>query len=62
MKYLKYRNGWIICPKQSFPKRKNCRNIYIENFAIDIYSEEDLLRGYRLGGNRAAPVQAFKKS
>jgi len=42
MKALKYKNGLIICPKESFPKRKNSRNITVNDFKINIMSEEDL--------------------
>lgn len=42
MDALNYRNGLLICPKESFPKRKNGRNIYIGNRTIKIISEEDL--------------------
>lgn len=36
--------GLLICPKQSFPKRKNTRNIQIHNRKITILSLEDLRR------------------
>ncbi len=42
MKALNYKEGLLICPKQSFPKRKTGRNIYIDNLRIRILSEEDL--------------------
>lgn len=42
MKALNYKEGLLICPKQSFPKRKNGRNIYIDNLRVRIVSEEDL--------------------
>ena len=42
MKVLNHKKGLIICPKESFPKKKNTRNIYIENLSINILSEEDL--------------------
>ena len=42
MKALNYKRGLLICPKESFPKRKNSRNIYINNRIIQIISEEDL--------------------
>lgn len=42
MKALNYKKGLIVCPKESFPKRKNSRNIYIESMIILIVSEEDL--------------------
>ncbi len=39
---LNCKNGVIICPEESLPKRKNGRNIYIDNFSIKIMSVEDL--------------------
>lgn len=42
MKSLNLNKGLLICPKESFPKRKNSRNIYIENLNLRILSEEDL--------------------
>ncbi len=42
MKALNINNGLIICHKENFPKREDGRNIYIENLAIRILSEEDL--------------------
>ena len=42
LKELDIKNGIIICPKESFPKRKNGRNLYIEDLKIKILSEEDL--------------------
>lgn len=42
MESLDYNQGFIICPKESFPKRKNSRNIYKDNRTIRIVSEEDL--------------------
>jgi len=42
MQVLHCNNGLLICPKESFPKRKNGRNVYIGNLAIKILSEEDL--------------------
>ena len=30
MKSLKINDGLLICPKESFPKRKNSRNLYID--------------------------------
>lgn len=42
MKALNYKRGLLICPKESFPKRKNSRNVYIDNAVINILSEEDL--------------------
>lgn len=42
MKDLRYNTGLVICPRESFPKRKNKRNIYIDDFAIKILSEADL--------------------
>lgn len=50
MKAINCKNGLLICPKESFPKRKNRRNIYIDDLNIKILSEEDL-RGHRLVGN-----------
>ena len=42
---LEIKNGLLICPKESFPKRKNGRNIYIKDLMIQILSKDDL-RGY----------------
>jgi len=42
MKSINCQNGLLICPKESFPKRKNSRNIYIDELNIKILSEEDL--------------------
>ncbi|MBT6869098.1 hypothetical protein HOA65_03530 [archaeon] len=42
MKLVGINNGLIICPKESFPKRNNHRNIYIENLNIKILSDEDI--------------------
>jgi hypothetical protein len=42
---LKVSHGLLICPKESFPKRKNGRNIYKGGLSIRILSEEDL-RGH----------------
>ena len=42
MKSLNKNKGLLICPKESFPKRKNNRKLYIENLVIQILSEEDL--------------------
>ena len=45
MKYMKSlgcQRGIIVCPKESFPKRKNSRNVYKDNLTIQILSEEDL--------------------
>lgn len=39
---LKIKDGILICPKESFPKRKNSRNIYIDGLRIKILSEEDI--------------------
>lgn len=47
MKDLNCKKGLLICPKESFPKRKNSRNIYIGRLNIKIMSEEDL-RGRRI--------------
>ena len=42
MKELNCKNGLLICPKESFPKRKNSRNIYIDGLSLRILSKEDL--------------------
>ena len=42
MNLVNYKKGLIICPKESFPKKKNSRNVYIDNLMIKILSEEDL--------------------
>ncbi len=45
MKYmlaLGYKEGLLVCPKESFPKRKNNTNIYIDDLKIKIISEEDI--------------------
>ena len=42
MKALSCNHGLLVCPKESFPKQKNSRNIYIETLIIKILSEEDL--------------------
>ena len=42
MKDLGCKKGLLICPKESFPKRKNSRNIYIGCLNIKIMCEEDL--------------------
>ena len=42
MKELKIDEGIIVCPKESFPKRKNSRNILLDNLKISIKSKEDL--------------------
>lgn len=42
MKALNYEKGLLICPKESFPKRKDSRNIYIDNKIIKIVSQKDL--------------------
>lgn len=47
MEFLNYKNGLLICPKESFPKRKNSRNLYISDLNIKILSEEDL-RGHSI--------------
>ena len=47
MKAINCKNGLLICPKESFPKRKNGRNIYIDGLNIKLLSEEDL-RGYSI--------------
>ncbi len=39
---LNIKKGIIVCPKESFPKRKNGRNLYIEDLKIMILSDEDL--------------------
>lgn len=36
------KNGLIVCPKESFPKRKNSKKLYISDLFIGILSEEDL--------------------
>jgi len=40
---LNCNNGLLICPEESFPKRKNGRNIVIGKMNIKILSEEDIL-------------------
>jgi len=42
MRDLNIKEGLIICPKHSFPKRKNSRNLFIGDSKINIISEEDL--------------------
>lgn len=42
MKELNFKDGLLICPKSSFPKRKNSRNLFIGSLRINILSEEDL--------------------
>jgi len=42
MNAMGQKNGLIICPKESFPKRKNSKKLYISNLFISILSEEDL--------------------
>ena len=42
MEALQVFDGLLICPKESFPKRKNGRNIYIGGFSIKIMSDEEL--------------------
>ena len=42
LKELNLKNGLIICPKDSFPKQKNERNLYIGGLKIMILSDEDL--------------------
>ena len=47
MDALNYKKGILICPKESFPKRKNGRKLYIRDKIITILSGEDL-RGYSI--------------
>ena len=45
MKYmvaLGYKDGLLVCPKESFPKKKNNKNLYIDDLKIKIISEEDI--------------------
>lgn len=42
MKALGYKKGILVCPKEKFPKRKNHRNVYIDDLEIKLLSEEDL--------------------
>lgn len=42
MRDLDIKNGLLVCPKESLPKQKNGRNIYIGNFKIMILSDEEL--------------------
>ena len=42
MKSLSHKNGIIVCPKDKFPKRNPCRNVYIDDMEITFLSEEDL--------------------
>jgi hypothetical protein len=42
MKELNCRKGILVCPKESFPKRKHGRNVYIDGLEIRIISEEDV--------------------
>ena len=42
MKALSCKNGLLICPEESFPKRKNGRNVYIGDLVIRIISDRDL--------------------
>ena len=42
MRALNHKKGLLICPKGSFPKRKNSRKLYIDDQIIKILSEEDL--------------------
>ena len=45
MKDLHCRNGLLICPRGSFPKRKYGRNVYIGDLMIKILSEDDIIGG-----------------
>ncbi|MEK6952389.1 MAG: winged helix-turn-helix transcriptional regulator [Nanoarchaeota archaeon] len=42
MRELNCKKGLIICSKESFPKRKNSRKLYVEDMMIRIVSEEDI--------------------
>ncbi len=45
MKYmvaLECNNGLLVCPRESFPKRKNNNNLYIDGLKIKIISEEEI--------------------
>lgn len=47
MKSLRCKNGILVCPKNKFPKKNPCRNVYIGDMKILFLSEEDL-RGRRI--------------
>jgi hypothetical protein len=40
MESLEITKGILVCPKSSLPKRKNGRNVYIENLSLFITTEE----------------------
>lgn len=42
MTSLNIKEGFLICPRSSFPKRKNSRNLFIGEFRIHIISDEEL--------------------
>ncbi len=42
MKCLNIKEGIIVCPKDSFPKRKNRRNLFIGDFRIRIISPDEV--------------------
>ena len=48
MDAMGHKNGLIVCPKESFPKRKNSRNLYIGDKNIKIVSKEDILWGHSI--------------
>ncbi|TKJ17300.1 hypothetical protein CEE44_02070 [Candidatus Woesearchaeota archaeon B3_Woes] len=43
MKILKINDGLLICPKESFPKRKNSLKKQINELKISILSDEDII-------------------
>lgn len=42
MRNLKINDGLIICPKQSFPRRKNGRNVFIGGYNIKIVHDQEI--------------------
>tara|TARA_B100002003_G_C14150281_1_gene553219 strand:- start:3007 stop:3762 length:756 start_codon:yes stop_codon:yes gene_type:complete len=48
MDAMNHKKGLIVCPKESFPKRKNSRNLYIGDKNIKIVSKEDILWGHSI--------------
>ena len=47
MKSLNHKRGILVCPKDKFPKRNPCRNVYIDDMEITFLSDENL-RGRRI--------------
>ncbi|MBT4445852.1 hypothetical protein HOA92_04275 [archaeon] len=45
MKDLDIREGFIVCPEESFPKRNNSRNLFIGDFKIRIISPKEICGG-----------------